>query len=287
MKPTRFVDDDEGGFAAQLLRSGLSDEPIEGAMKRAETALGLGLGAGLAAKVAATAKGVAKAAAVHLGGANAITQVGVASGVKWVGIGLVSSAVLAGSVHYGAVPALRNVVSQHVTTSLSAPAKRHPNAPRIVSRSSAPAAADTTTVVSIAESAPGATVTEPAPSAAVTEATPSAATTPPNPRRDSARAAAPVEVARLASLADELSILARARHALLAKQPGVVLRELDVYAHTPSARVLEAEAEILGIEALVQQGSIREAQARAVRSLGAAPNGPHAARLREIATMPK
>jgi hypothetical protein len=47
--------------------------------------------------------------------------------------------------------------------------------------------------------------------------------------------------------------------------------------------VLEAEAEMLAIEALVQKGDTATARARAARALEAQQNGPHAVRLREIA----
>ena len=47
----------------------------------------------------------------------------------------------------------------------------------------------------------------------------------------------------------------------------------------------QAEAELLRIEALVQRGDVTTARAQAARALAAAPNGPHAARLREIASL--
>jgi hypothetical protein len=84
------------------------------------------------------------------------------------------------------------------------------------------------------------------------------------------------------SLSTELAVLERARHALLAQRPDVALQELDAYRRTRSTGVFDAEADVLEIEAFVQQGNLRVARARALRSLEHAPGGPHAARLREI-----
>jgi len=83
-------------------------------------------------------------------------------------------------------------------------------------------------------------------------------------------------------LAAEVSALERARQALLAHRSKDVFRALDEYAAARKTTVLEAEAELLRIEALLQSGHRRAAVELARKALARTPNGPHAARLREI-----
>jgi len=108
--------------------------------------------------------------------------------------------------------------------------------------------------------------------------------TPPAPA--AAAEAEATELPRVASLSVELSLIEEARRALLAHDPAGVTRALDAYAAAPRTGVLQAEAELLRIEALVQRGNVTAAKAQAARALAVAPNGPHAARLREIASLP-
>jgi len=99
--------------------------------------------------------------------------------------------------------------------------------------------------------------------------------------------APPQQEQATASLASEVSLLARARRALFAGRADASLKALETYEHDPGNAVLRAEAELLRIEALVRKGNLAAARALAKRSLEREPNGPHARRLREIAFSPK
>jgi len=292
VKPTRLLDEDR--FEAELLRTALSEEPTRGALSRAEAALGVGVGAGLTSVMT----GTAKAAAAHAGADHTAAHAGVVSIVKWVGIGVVSSVVVTGGVRFAADPALRArvfreaVTSSATTESRAVASKRakHVRAPvaKAVDVTAASSAEETTPVEAPSAQepplpdAPSAVATEAA--GAVSSPSPSAvgvatAATSLPPRAVSA-------VARRASVTEELAVLERARRALRAELPGTALGELDLYWHMPSARVLGAEAELLGIEALLQQGNVSAARANAAAALRRAPGGPHAKRLQEIVALP-
>jgi len=84
------------------------------------------------------------------------------------------------------------------------------------------------------------------------------------------------------SLAAEIRALGRARQALLSHAPSDALGALEEYQSIRRTTVLDAEAELLRIEALLQGGYPEGAKSLAERSLERTPNGPHAARLRQI-----
>jgi hypothetical protein len=278
MRKARFVDEDR--FEGRLLRAASEDAPPREAMARAEAALGIGIGIG--ATMAATATATAKAASAQAGAGHVATHLGIVSIAKWVGVGLVSGAVVTGGLRFGADADLRARAVRRFATNSNSPSPNHARVQH------------TTTHVTPAprldapppEALPVAPSLEPPRPAVRAEAraTPAPAHVAEAPlRRVPDPVVAPAEAnAPVASLADELAILARARHAAVAQQPDAVLRELDTYARTPSARLLQAEANMLAIEALLARGDTRAAQARAMRALADAPDGQHAARLREI-----
>ncbi|HEX4341253.1 MAG TPA: hypothetical protein VH062_35330 [Polyangiaceae bacterium] len=281
MKPTRLVEDSEDGFEVRLLRTALTEEPPHGAILRAEAALGLGVGTAMATAAAATSS--------HAGALHALSHAGVASIVKWAGIGMVSGLVVAGGARFAADPSLCDKLLETPSASTSAPI-RAPTRPALRGATLAPPAFPTTSMVDsthheVREVAQAEAVSRPLPRRFVAAAIPAPAAS----AEPSAPSIEPSSnaVTPIASVTEELAILERARQAIVAHASDVALHELDAYAAMPSARVLGAEAEILAVEALVQRGNIGAAQARAARSLGLAPAGPHAARLREVMALPE
>jgi outer membrane protein assembly factor BamD (BamD/ComL family) len=86
----------------------------------------------------------------------------------------------------------------------------------------------------------------------------------------------------LASLAEEVALLDRARNALVTGDPSRALFILDSYEHAKVGTTLSAEAALLRIEALVQRGETPRAAALAKEFLRAHPQSPVADRLRAI-----
>ena len=275
MDPTRLLEEDDSHFEARLLRTARWDDPPPEAMNRAAVALGLGVSA--SAAMTATATAVAKAATGHAAATHTVGTLGAASLAKWVGIGVVSGLVVTGGVRYASDPVLRASIA-HASASAAdvAPAERAAQARGLGIRAKQGeremaeprAELDPSTGEEIGK-APQAAVQTSAHGLAPTTA-------------DQRDQAAPSESAHVASLSSELAVLERARHALVGHDPDAVLRELATYASMPHTEVLEAEAEMLSIEALVQRGDMAKARARAVRALEAQQNGSHTARLREI-----
>jgi hypothetical protein len=289
-KTPRLVDEPDDRFAAVLFRAGLDEEPDRGALGRAEAALGLGVGAGLAI----TALGAAKASA-HAGAGPALAGASAGSIAKWVGIGLISGVVTVGGARYGTDPALRAEVARlgsgaaH-SRSESAPAARPRDAARALeeapSRETPPLPEVPVAPPSVSSSSSSGAGQRPAPGAPKTPVSPPAERVATEAPSAAVAAAFPDERPAVLSLANELAILERARRALFAGQSGAVLKELEAYDRAPGKAVLESEAELLAVEALVQQGRLLEAQARAHRSLARSPQGPHAQRLREVIALP-
>jgi len=280
MDPTRFLDADEDRFESRLLGSARGDAPPRGALKRTEAALGFGVTAGMVAAAAAT--GTAKAATAH----GVVAQVGAASVVKWVSIGVVSGVVVTGGLSYGVPAALPMFhAPSPPATSIAAPSQNRPP-PRRATHRAAPVEAPAATPSPTAEDsavvvAPPPAVPPPAVPPPVVPQRPSA------PTALGALGAEPRKIVPTPTLSVELAILERARHALVAQRPEAVLRELDAYARARSTGVFDSEAEILAAEAFLQQGNVGAAASRAARALERSPNGPHAARLREIARLRK
>jgi hypothetical protein len=274
MDPTRLLEEDDTHFEARLLRTARRDDPPPDAVNRAAVALGLGVSASAAATATATA--VAKAATGHVAATHTVGTLGAASLAKWVGIGVMSGLVVTGGVRYASDPLLWASMGHASAPAANvAPAERAANASGLGIRAKqgeremeAPRAELGFSTGADIGKAPQAVARSPR-GAGSTRAV----------QQD---LAAPSESAHVASLSSELAVLERARHALVAQDPDAVLRELATYASMPHTEVLEAEAEMLAIEAMVQRGDMAKARALAARSLEGQPNGPHAGRLREI-----
>jgi hypothetical protein len=88
---------------------------------------------------------------------------------------------------------------------------------------------------------------------------------------------------RAPSLAQEISALDEARRALRAQNPQLALKALDTYARTSPTRVLETEATVLRIDALVQLGDRARASVLAREFVAGQPSSRHAERLRQLA----
>jgi hypothetical protein len=93
------------------------------------------------------------------------------------------------------------------------------------------------------------------------------------------------ERARSAAMSAELAALARARTALAARTPAVVFAELETYRRLSRTHVLDAEAFVLRIEALVQLGRAAEAATLAKSYLATNPRSPHRVRLAQVARL--
>jgi hypothetical protein len=87
---------------------------------------------------------------------------------------------------------------------------------------------------------------------------------------------------QLASLAEEVALLDRARNALVTGDPSHALAILDGYERAKVGTTLSAEAALLRIEALVQRGETVRAASLATEFLRAHPKSPVADRVRAI-----
>ena len=84
------------------------------------------------------------------------------------------------------------------------------------------------------------------------------------------------------SLADEVAQLQKAKLALKGGSPSQALAELGTYAQRFPRPMLGAEATVLRIEALSQNGDAARAKSLAEGFLAKNPNSPYAARLRSL-----
>lgn len=84
------------------------------------------------------------------------------------------------------------------------------------------------------------------------------------------------------SLADEVAQLQKAKLALKSGSPGQALADLATYAQRFPRPMLGAEASVLRIEALSQNGDAARAKTLAEGFLAKNPNSPYAARLRSL-----
>jgi hypothetical protein len=83
-------------------------------------------------------------------------------------------------------------------------------------------------------------------------------------------------------LGREVQIIDRARQALNANDPARALKELDAFERSEQTGVLEREARVLRIDALLGQGQASRARLLAEQYLQLYPNDAHAARLRGL-----
>jgi hypothetical protein len=248
MDPRRLLEDHDDRFELRLLRSAYGDEAPEGSRERAAIALGLSV-SGLAAATTARGATAAKSTLAVLS--------------KWFGVGLVSGAVVTGSLHYTVTRA--HPVKQAAVPVKTAPAARNAGPALAVAASTQPAIP--TREVS-AEFPPKKVLTTKRVSAAPVTAAPTAVEAPQAPQND--------------SLAAELALLGDARRALVAHDAAAVLAALAAYDAVPRTGVLDAEANMLRVEAWLQRGESARAVQLARHMLSANPASAHAVRLRHI-----
>lgn len=242
--PKRLLDEGGDDFGASLLRAGRTLDSEQAQARRIAL---LGASAALTATAGASA---AKGGLFH----GLLT--------KWVGLGLLTTAIAAGiaaralsTPEHAVTPSVRAVLAEHPIQAPAAPAaKDEAQAPTVEAPASPGIAID---------SLPSATPDE-APLAA---AKPGAARVPSTP----------------STLADEVSSLREAREALAAGQTQRAFAALDAYVQRFPGGHLGLEAEELRIEALSRSGNTAAASARARTFLAAHPTSPYAPRLRALA----
>jgi hypothetical protein len=187
--------------------------------------------------------------------------------LKWVGTGVVGSALVAG--------ATKGVVMyrEHASELHSVPARvRVPSSPP-----NAPAPAPLLEPAAAPE----------APLPAMQEGSPAVAAIPPvaSSAPATSPAAAPVRRAAGSStptLADELQLIERARTSLAADDVVSAERALDAHALTFSSGVFAEEARVLRIDVMARRGDHARARAAARIFLAAHPDSPYAPRLRAL-----
>lgn len=259
MDPTRLIDGEGDGFERELLGVARRDGPPSGAVARSAAVLGLAA----SVSISATTAGTASAAGAKATGAT----FGALSLAKWVGIGAAVGVVTTAGVRLASDPEIVAHLLKRDTPAVTVPAHQASKATIPVLEQPVPAIEPETAGT-------------PAPAAAIPSAP--AAALKPRPLVAPLAEPAPTEPAP-PSLAAEVGALDRARRALLEHRPSGALRALDDYSAARRTSVLEAEAELLRAEALLQAGQRSAAAELAQRALEHAPNGPHAVRLREIA----
>jgi len=102
------------------------------------------------------------------------------------------------------------------------------------------------------------------------------------PRNERAAAPAAAAAASSAGLREELRFIDAARAALAAGDHGRALRELGAYERVAATGMLDREARVLRIEALVKSGDLQQARALAEAYSAAFPQDAHARRLRAL-----
>lgn len=242
--------------ARELLRSGLGDAPPPESLARVAGALGVTLTvAGVALPASATA--VNGALASGLGATSPASGVSSLLVGKWLASGLVAGALVSGTA---------TVVER---ARHPAPTSEHVVPPPAAARATAP----TSSAAPKAEASPEPRAADSAdvavPSSAPLASGASTAQTPPD---SSASRALGAEAARIDA----------ARRALERGDPRRALTELDWYERSRSVGVLDREAALLRIQALVRLGDKSRAVELARGYLAEHPEDAYAARLREL-----
>ena len=265
--PVRLLDGAGDAYTRDLLSSAVVlDDPDAAALERVLTGVAAGgviaTMAGTAAAHTASTAGIATATAQALssGKASALAIV-----VKWIGIGAVGGIATAGGASY-----LASVSKQ------PAPAR-----PALV----------------VEQPQPAREPVKSAPSRSASGADPEGVLEPSEAPKEDVRVAGTGERARAPArggstnaplsatpnaLAIDVAHLDRARSALAHGDTNSALQALDTYAATHRTGVLEREATILRIDALVSQGDRARAVRLARRYLEQFPHDPHAQRLEQL-----
>jgi hypothetical protein len=265
LKPLRESSAD--GFAKGLLESAFLDEPPHRSLRK--TAVFLGMSEAAVATLAASSATGAAPGVLGTAGASALSASAAGGGkavlvvaLKWLGAGAIVGAATAGGIDY-----------------LSDP----PTAPAAI----APASAAARSAAEHASNPIGTVVAATAEPATARPEAPSAPHEPPTKPRAIADTPAPDTL--LANPVDpppaldgEIRRLDRARAALAAGSSEAALAELAAYENERKTAVLEREAAVLRIDALLARGDLEGAQSLAQRYVAAHPDDPHARRLRKL-----
>ena len=254
--PERLLTSSEDTFELKVLRTAELDEPSAAAVRRTLQALAVGT----AAVATWTSTAAAGASAAPATATALLAPAGGWLVVKYLGLGLVVGAVTTAGAYGVSEMAERGPIP----TEHSAPL---PSAERAREAWVAP-------LSSVAHPRPSAAARTDAPSHAAFES-------PPAPEPGTVRGpppvaefpTAPLAAQRQSSLAEEVSMLDRARSYLEQRNGAAVLAELDRYQAARSSHLLQTEATVLRIEALLQLGNRPEA--RRLARLVLAQHPPH------------
>lgn len=283
--PQRLLHGGSSDLERELLMSALDDAPPSGARQRTLAALGLGAAvasAGMSASAAAASSPSGPLAHAAIGSTAASAPgvgAGVAAGVGTASVGLTATAALLQGVGAGILVGALALAG--VTRGFSGPS--HAEA-----RSEAqPEGARTTSVATGPDSPPirhGA-------SALVGEAPrpPQPLAVPSDPAaltgasaRPADRDRGPAPSADPRTLSAEVALLDEAREALAKGDANGTLQRLDQFDRRFAPALLEPEAQVLRVEALMRRGSTEDARRQGAAFLAAHPESPHAARVRSL-----
>jgi len=267
LKPLRESSTD--GFARGLLESAFLDEPPRRSLRKTAAFLGMSEAAATTL-VASSATGAAPGALGTAAGALSASAAGgkaaLLVALKWLGAGAIVGAATAGGIDYlsdappthpavaPASVAVPSTAGQHVEPA-SEPI-RPATAPTAVTadpetaRPRAGVARDLGVKTRIADTSP------------LAAAKPGSVDTP--------------------ALDGEIRRLDRARAALAQGSSEAALAELAAYENERKTAVLEREANVLRIDAMLARGDREEARTLARRYVAAHPDDPHARRLRQL-----
>jgi hypothetical protein len=239
-----------------LLQAGRRDTPPEDFSQR--LLAGLGVAAvtttvTISAAASASGAAVSSAASSSGGAVSAVLAV-----CKWVAVGVLGGGIFAAGVDLALAPQPALPV-----VSYAAPAAKPASAP------------------SKPQQRPGAVVTPETTPQGVPEHQREAVLTLPRPEPVAAAVAAGT-AGSPGQLGREVAGIDRARQALAAGDAAGTLRELDSFEHTQQTGVLEREARVLRIDALLAQGQTNPARSLAEQYVQQYPNDAHAARLRAL-----
>jgi hypothetical protein len=243
--------------ARELLRSGLDDAPPPESMGRVAGVLGLTLTAAVVAAPAGAAT-VNGALASGLGAVGKTSGISAALVGKWLASGLVAGALVSGTASVVERVNQPPRTSEHVVV-------RAPTAPRAPS----PGRSTASPLPETAESRESEAVVTTTPTAIAVASV--ASTTPPVPDSSASRA-----------LGAEAARIDAARRALEQGDARRALIELDWYERSRIVGVLDREAALLRIQALVRMGDKARAVEVARGYLAKHPQDAYAARLHEL-----
>lgn len=265
--PKRLIDASPDDLTGRILRTALDDQPNEQALHSTAAALGVG-----GAVVGAALQGSAAGASTQLAGG---VKAGVVGVLKWLSVGVATGAVAAGGISAVHHLVARRAAKQSVTRVAAAARARaaapaHPSLvnlpPQRVGPPPALTAANRSRSLRVHHTAPS-TALRAVPTAAFGSAPSSAS-----------KSALPP------SLAADLALLDRARRALAQHDPRGALQALDVYARQRQSGVLDPEAEVLRIHALLALGEHARAEKLARAFVAAHPTSSYAPELRALYT---